>query len=233
MRVHQALVAPLALASAVAVAAPINGGFEVPAVPGQFLTINPGSEPSGFGWRVMAGTVDAVVQGFFGAAAFEGTQWLDLDGASAGTIIQSFETIAGTQYIANFAYANNPYASGGATVPARATFRVFDDATSSDLLAPLQLLHGSSTPADLQWTTTGDLTFTATGAFTTFSFQSNNPTSSFGGLFLDGVVVTALPGSPGPGGSVPEPSTALLALLGLVPLLRRTTGSAHRTRSEA
>lgn len=233
MRFHFVFAAPLSLACAVAVAAPINGGFEVPAIAGQFLTIAPGSEPAGFGWRVTAGTVDTVRQGFFGVAAFEGTQWLDLDGSSAGTIMQSFATTAGTQYLVSFAYANNPFATGGATVPARGTFRVLDDATSADLMSPLQLLHSSSTPADLLWTTTGDLLFTATGVFTSFSFQSNNPAASFGGLFLDGVTLAARPGGPGTGGSVPEPSSALLALLGLGLLGRRATRGAQPAPREA
>jgi len=233
VRIHSVLTVPLALACAVAVAAPINGGFEVPGIGSDFLTIAPGSEPAGFGWRVAAGTVDTVRQGFFGAAAFEGTQWLDLDGSSAGTVVQSFATVAGTQYLVSFAYANNPYATGGATVPARGTFRVLDDATSTDLISPLLLLHGSSTPADLLWTSTGDLLFTATGAFTSFSFQSNNPASSFGGLFLDGVTLTAGAGAPGTGGSVPEPSSALLALLGLGLLGRQATRRALPVPREA
>lgn len=233
MRIHRLLAGPLALACAATVAAPINGGFEVPAIAGQFLTIAPGSEPTGFGWRVTAGTVDTVRQGFFGAAAFEGTQWLDLDGSSAGTIVQSFATTSGAQYLVSFAYANNPFATGGATVPARGTFRVFDDATLDDLISPLQLLHSSSTQADLLWTSTGDLLFTATGAFTSFSFQSNNPASSFGGLFLDGVTLTARAGGPGTGGSVPEPSSALLALLGLGMLSRQATRRALPGAREA
>jgi hypothetical protein len=106
----------LLAASGICTASPINGGFESPVVGGAlpYLTISVGTEPAGFRWRVLNGTVDAVRQGpEFGATAYEGTQWLDLDGTSPGTLAQTFATVVGGQYTVNFAYANNPRSPGG------------------------------------------------------------------------------------------------------------------------
>src|SRR5437016_13695671 len=75
-----------------------NGGFEARVVNSSFgyQTIPPGSEASGFGWRVLSGNVDITVNGAFGIfRSFEGRQFLDLDGTVPGAIAQSFATTPG------------------------------------------------------------------------------------------------------------------------------------------
>jgi hypothetical protein len=77
----------------------VNGSFESPsAVPsGNIIEIFSGSEPAGFDWHVTSGTVEVVHQGYdspagqvFSGPAYQGSQWLDLDGISAGAISQAF-----------------------------------------------------------------------------------------------------------------------------------------------
>src|SRR4051794_10991211 len=175
-----------------------NGSFEVPTVTSgsQFLNIVAGSEPPGFGWRVTSGGVDVGIRGsLFASAAFDGLQFLDLDGFVPGAISQSFATIPGTEYILNFAYANNPQGPGGApppgcpfsgacaTIPAHGTVSAFDSSTNTQLITPFVLTHGNSTVANPNWTPSGAIAFIAEGTTTTLSFVSNDPSNSDGGIF--------------------------------------------------
>src|SRR6266850_99073 len=163
------------------------GSFETPVVTSPYQIFLPGSEPPGFSWRVTSGNVDITVNGAFGVfASFEGRQFLDLDGTVPGAIAQSFPTTPGNVYVLNFAYANN-FGSGG-TVPARATVRVFDTTNGANLIAPLSLIHSSSTAAAPQWAPSGAIQFVAQGTNTTLSFTSNNAGGA-GGIFLDAVSV--------------------------------------------
>src|SRR6185295_6844038 len=151
-----------------------NGDFETPAVTSLplYQTVQPGSEPAGFGWRVTSGNVDITALGAFGVFnnSFDGRQFLDLDGTVPGAIAQSFATTPGRAYVLKFAYANN-FGTGG-TIPARATVGVFDTSSGSNLIAPLSLIHSSSTIADLNWTQSGAIQFVAVGATSTISFTS-------------------------------------------------------------
>jgi hypothetical protein len=187
-----------------------NGSFETPIVtsPSEYQTIVPGSEPPGFGWQITTGNVDAVIQGaVFASTAFDGVQFLDLDGTTAGGIAQSFATTPGNSYVLTFAYANNP---AGGTIPAHGTVSIIDTTSTSDLITPLLLTHGSSTQAAPDWIASGAISFIAVGTNTTLTFTSNDPSSSDGGIFLDAVSVT---GSSIP--QVPEPATFALMSLGL------------------
>jgi hypothetical protein len=49
-----------------------------------------GSEPAAFGWRVTSGGVDVAIWGSLFVSAFDGIQFLDLDGFVPGAISQSF-----------------------------------------------------------------------------------------------------------------------------------------------
>ena len=112
-----------------------NGGFETP-ITGNFTDLTAGSQPPGFGWSITSGGVDVVLAGpssDFASAAFEGSQFLDLDGFTPGAIAQSFATIPGNNYLLSFAYANNPDGTGVpppgcsgacATIPAQAIVSV-------------------------------------------------------------------------------------------------------------
>jgi uncharacterized protein (TIGR03437 family) len=171
----------------------VNGSFETPGVTGStpYLDIAAGSAPSGFGWQVTSGTVDIVVApSAFASTAFDGSQFLDLDGYNPGAIAQSFATTAGTEYILSFAYANNFDATHGAAVPANATVSVVDSVSGAQLITPLTVTHGDTTTANPDWTPSGAISFVAQGTTTTLSFVSNDPGSSNGGIFLDGISVT-------------------------------------------
>lgn len=207
---HHAWLIPILLAATSGQsAAVVNGSFETPVVtaPTQYQTIVGGGEPVGFGWRVVSGTVDAVIQGTqFGLAAFDGTQWLDLDGINSGAISQGFSTAVGNTYMLSFVYANNPHPESGATVPAGAKVTIVDSGSNADLVSPFTFQHSTSTVASLDWTTSGSILFVAKGPNTTVSFSSTDRFSSNGGVFLDAVNVTA----------VPEPSVSMLMLAGLL-----------------
>lgn len=190
----------------------INGGFETPNVGQAGITvIGSGAEPLGFGWMVNAGTVEVLSPDYLNLPplGYEGSQFLDLNGISVGTLSQSFATIAGQSYQLSFAYANN-YAHSSPSNPATATVRAFNSATGADLLTPVTISHGTSTASNLNWSVQS-LAFTATGSSTTLRFISTTP-APLGGIFLDGVRVT------GPS-AVPEPSTIWLMASGATVLL--------------
>lgn len=182
-----------------------NGSFETPIVTSglEYQDINPGSEPPGFGWTVVSGNVDVVIRGpNFALSAFDGLQFLDLDGFVAGAIEQSFATTPGDAYFLSFAYSNN----WGGTIPAQATVRAFDSGTSADLIAPILLKHGDATIANPDWKQSETIRFVAQGANTTLSFTSGDPRGSDGGIFLDAVSVDVA--------AIPEPSSLALVLIG-------------------
>lgn len=194
----------------------VNGSFEVPsAVPtGGIIEIYPGSEPAGFGWTVDSGTVEIIRQGYVGGAgpfngpAYDGQQWLDLDGISAGSISQSFATTPGVLYDLSFAYANNPYVNFSG-IP-QATVSLVDTSSGMGLITPLLISHSASTSDDYDWTLSGAIQFRAIGSSTTLSFSSDDPPSSDSGIFLDGISVSL--------NSVPEPSGVVLFGLGIAGL---------------
>jgi hypothetical protein len=139
----------------------------------------------------------------FAGPAFQGSQWLDLDGISPGAIAQAFATTPGTLYVLSFAYANNPFRNNPSdSGDPSATVTLFDTATNGTL-ASLSISHDTSTGNDYQWTLSGPVQFVAKGTSTTLSFVSNDAPGSDEGVFLDGVNVSA----------VPEPSS--LVLLGV------------------
>ena len=119
-------------------------------------------------------------------------QNLDLDGNSAGTISQSFATIAGQTYNLAFFYSNNPYGPGAA-----ATVSV-----TGSSLSPLVITHTDAVAGSLDWQSI-HTTFVATGSSSTLTFASNDPSWNTTGILLDNVSVC----------SVPEPSS--ITLLGL------------------
>jgi len=175
----------------------VNGSFESPSAvsSGNIIEIYSGSEPAGFTWHATMGTVEVVHQGYvdpagdvFSGPAYQGSQWLDLDGISAGAISQAFATTPGQLYALSFAYANNPRAPS----PPSATVSLFDTATS-DTLASLSITHDSSTLSDYNWTLSPSVVFDAIGTSTTLSFVSNDASSSATGIFLDGVQVQVSP----------------------------------------
>jgi Protein of unknown function (DUF642) len=183
----------------------VNGGFELPQLPSgtQYILISPGSEPDGFGWSVTSGNVDVVMGGGVYIPAFAGSQWLDLDGGTAGTIQQSFVTTPGSSYELTFAYANNPVRG---TVPATATVSVFNNADNQNLITPFTITHSTSSSGNPDWIQSSLIQFAAQGTLTTLSFASNDPSGSLGGIALDAINVAA----------VPEPSSWVLTGIGFL-----------------
>ncbi len=197
------LIAPLVLITILGLSAHLaraglitNGSFETPSAAsvGGAIEIYAGSEPSDFAWKVNSGTVEVVHQGYvggngtFNGAAYEGQQWLDLDGISPGSVSQTFATTPGVTYNLTFAYANNPYLRNNG--PAQATVSVSDSGSGASLISPVSISHGSSTADNYQWSLSGVITFTATGSSTTLSFTSNDPVNSDAGILLDKIRVS-------------------------------------------
>ena len=163
-----------------------NGSFENPLVPGTccVTVIAPGSFS---GWSVVVpGDVNVVI-GTFGTPgnltilAFDGRQYLDLIGErAAGTITQAFATALGQSYRLRFAYSHNIFSVGAAS----ANFSVGGALMGS-------VSHNTGTNTNLDWRSlTGD--FTGTGNPMTLSF-TNTAGNQNGGLFLDGVSISAVP----------------------------------------
>ena len=183
-----------------------NGSFETPDVP-TFVTIAAG-QTNIAPWVVNSGTVD-VVDASFGVSpspAFQGQQYLDLDGISPGRVTQSFATTIGLSYTINFAYANNYINQPSAS----ATVRLFDVGGNRLLQT---ITHSTSVPGNLNWTIFGDQ-FTAVQSTTSLEFSSlsSGPLpESGGGIFLDAVQIQV----------VPEPASAVLLLLGVTCCLSR------------
>ena len=189
----------------------INGGFEFPNVgPTGIATFFPGPVQPGFGWTVNSGNVE--VAGEFTPSvpgpAFDGAQYLDLNGTDIGSIAQFFSTTPGVTYDMSFAYASN-YAHHGESNPAHATVFVTDVGSVTQLVTPFSIHHGSSSASDLDWVV-HEIQFTAIGTSTGLGINSESRNTPLGGILLDGVTI------------VPEPSTGLLLLLGLL-LLGLTT----------
>ncbi|MEP6809573.1 MAG: DUF642 domain-containing protein [Chthoniobacterales bacterium] len=159
-----------------------NGGFEQPAT-STFLDVVAPDNSSIPNWSVTAGSVDvvnAVGNGFDVGPAFAGAQYLDLNGFQAGTIAQTFNTLAGVTYNLQFAYANNY------NPPTSLSAQLLLTGVSSTLLNTT-VTHSTSVAGNLDWTL-ATFAFTADGSSATLSFHSLN--QGVGGIFLDGVSVT-------------------------------------------
>ena len=188
----------------------LNGGFEQP-LTSTFLDVTAPDAATIPDWNVTAGSVDvvnAVGNGFDVGPAYEGAQYLDLNGTSAGTISQVVPTLSGTTYLLQLAYANNYQP------PTSLTANVTVTGVSSTLLST-SITHNSSVAGNLNWTIFSQ-TFTADGSSATLTFASQN--SGNGGVFLDAISIS----------QVPEPSTEAIfligaAILGVLVLRRRKT----------
>ena len=161
----------------------INGGFETPDAL-TYLTVFAG-ETTIAPWVVGGASIDVVDidNGFTVGDAFEGLQYLDLDGAGAGQLTQTFRTRPGVRYMITFAYANNYVNQPSAS----ATVRLYD--TQGDILNRM-ISHSTSVPGDLHWTLFKGQ-FTARKSTTSFELTSLSAVDSFGGILVDAVTVRA------------------------------------------
>ncbi len=158
-----------------------NGGFETPDAL-TYLTVFAGQTTIA-PWMVGLASVDVVDidNGFTVGDAFEGLQYLDLDGAGAGQLTQTFRTRPGVRYMISFAYGNNYVNQPSAS----ATVRLYD--TQGDILTRT-ISHSTSVPGDLHWTPFRGQ-FTARKTTTSFELTSLSAVDSFGGILVDAVSV--------------------------------------------
>jgi hypothetical protein len=159
----------------------VNGSFETPDTL-TFITIDAG-ETTISPWVVGLSSVDLgdVDNGFVDGPAFDGTQYIDLDGTPGpGQLTQSFRTRVGGTYQLTLAYANNYINQPSAS----ATVRVFD--AMGDLLNRT-ITHGTSVAGDLHWTVFRGQ-FMARKGTTTVEITSLSGTGD-GGILLDAVSV--------------------------------------------
>lgn len=185
MKTHRIITILLAISSVAISSASAqliaNGSFETPDTP-DFLTINAG-ETTISPWIVGLVSVDLgdVNNGFVVGPAFDGTQYIDLDGTPGpGQLTQSFPTRAGSRYQITFAYANNYFNQPSAS----AGVRLFD--SMGDILNQT-ITHDTSVSGDLRWTIFRGQ-FTARTAMTSFEITSLSGGGN-GGILLDAVSV--------------------------------------------
>jgi hypothetical protein len=165
----------------------INGSYESPDT-STYIQINAGQNTIA-PWVVGLHSVevgDAVGNGFITGPAFEGAQFLDLNGLQRGQIAQALATTPGSLYTVTFAYTDN-YWEPSSTASASATVRVFD--SLGDRLNQT-ITHTGAVAGNYHWTVfTGQ--FTALENTTTLEFTSlsNSASGHSGGIILDAVQV--------------------------------------------
>lgn len=184
-----------------------NGSFELGLDPGSVLPLPTGSTDL-TGWTVTSGTID-----YTGLTwqASNGSRSLDLSGAGAGQIGQTFDTILGTTYQVLFDLAGNPAGN-----PVEKLLRVAaTGGTAQDYSFDTT---GKSVTA-MGWQTVA-YNFTATSPSTTLLFTSLTDTAF--GPALDNVRVST-------DGLTPVPTPALLpGLIGMgIAAWRRRQGEAQ------
>jgi len=157
---------------------PTNGSFEngTYADGGSgFQTLSAG-DTSITGWTVDAGSVDWI--GTYWVAP-DGSMSIDLSGADAGTISQTFATTIGNTYTVSFALSGNP--AGPPTV------KTLDVSATGGAVASYTYDASANVLPNINWSS-ATYSFLATSATTTLSFIST--TSTPFGPAIDNVVVT-------------------------------------------
>jgi choice-of-anchor C domain-containing protein len=161
------------------------------------------------GWTVSAGNIDYI--GTYWTAA-AGSRNIDLNGISAGTIQQTFDTTPGKFYQVTFALAGNPVGNPFGVDPIK-TLTVSAGSSSQGYTFDTT----GYTTTNMGWTTK-TFEFNATGSTSTLAFISNTSPLGFGPA-LDNIIVTP----------IPEGSTLLglgaIAGLGLMGGLKRKFSS--------
>jgi len=188
-----------------------NGGFEIgPSAPVNFCAVCGAPYTGTFfapytgvtGWTVTAGSIDIIY--LPGWSPSEGLRAIDLDGLSAGTLAQTFDTIPSSTYRVSFDLAANFY-FGQRIKTVRVTAPGFSQDYTFD--------SAGRTALDMGWQTE-TFEFVAAGSSSTLSFASQDFANSAFGPALDNVRVTAVSST----APVPEPATFALIGLGLIGL---------------
>ena len=177
----------------------VNGGFESPVLTNdQVMTSIPG-------WVIATGNIDLVHgQGWVSS---EGSQSIDLEGSTIGSIYQIFTTAVGQEYSFSFNYSDNPYVGDDS-----ARVRIIDGNTEANLVDFTVYGPTGNSPTAMMWQSTNG-TFIATSTSTLIRFDSWNVNNySSAGTALDNVQVDA----------IPEPASMMLVLsvLGLLSIKR-------------
>jgi choice-of-anchor C domain-containing protein len=177
-----AVVASLALAGSALAAGFSNGSFET----GSFVnggsgfdTLSPGSTAI-TGWTVGGGGVDWISTYW---NAEQGSFSLDMNATSAGSISQTFDTVAGATYSVSFWVSANPMCGAGTK-----TLTVSTDATGSTAGSYPAAVTTAGDVSAMTWAKAG-YTFTASGTSTTLTF-TGDATAGACGPALDNVTVT-------------------------------------------
>jgi hypothetical protein len=128
----------------------------------------------GEGWLINSGSVDVLTAGpsAWGSTAFEGTNYIDINGNNQGTISTNVPTVAGQAYQLSFAYSRNPDQAGADTVQLLAAGNPLLNLT----------VDTNNSWVNLGWATTSIL-FTATSPSTQIKFASQ--TAGMYGVLLD------------------------------------------------
>ncbi len=149
----------------------LNGGFELPNLMGSpFSTPIGVGDPSIPDWQVTMGNVEIVSSAF--SAAFEGNQWLDLDGLVPGAIQQTFPTVAGQSYQLTFAFTQNPNAVSASGI--------VDIVDGANVLLTDSITGSGSTFANMVYSPFQQ-TFVADSSTATLQFRSTDPSFSNSG----------------------------------------------------
>ncbi len=128
------------------------------------------------GWTVDSGSVDWI--GTYWLAQ-EGSMSIDMSGANAGAISQTFATTIGNTYTVSFALSGNP--AGGPAV------KTLDVSATGGAVSNYTYDVTGNDLTNMNWTQ-AEYSFLATSASTTLSFMSTTP-GAFGPA-IDNVVVT-------------------------------------------
>ena len=166
-----------------------NGSFEGGPNPGSsWITLASGSTVIN-NWTVTSGTIDYMGTAW---AASNGTRSIDLSGASAGAIAQTFVTVPATTYTVTFDFAGNPgYGNGTGVKKMRVSVNNAGAASQEYTFDTT-----GRTLANMGWTTQ-TFTFVPTSTSTTLTFTSLE--NSAYGPALDNVRINGSIGDTGTG----------------------------------
>jgi len=187
-----------------------NGGFDnigagaVPEGWGGLTYYTDGTHPGNIalpGWTVESGSVDLTATFSDWGPTGDGSPYsMDINGWDAGTIAQTFNTVAGQTYNVSYLFSRNP-----ANAPSLATATVSAGGFTQVVTAINDGSFGGN--YSMLWKT-GGFSFVGDGNAATIRLAATIPGNA--GVFFDHVSVTTADR----GGAVPEPATWALMIGG-------------------